>query len=138
MRLYTDYNVGTSIGRALRLVGVEVELHVDRYASGLVPDEKWIAEVTATGLVILTKDTRIRSRPNERSVFEAVGAKAFVLATRGASKLVNLRAVLNAWDEMTAIADMQAAPFMYGIDRHGKLTQYIPPPPRPTGRSDPR
>jgi hypothetical protein len=127
VRLFTDRDVGPDIGLALRQVGVEIELYRDRYTSGMVPDERWIAEVTSEGLVILTKDTHIRSRPAERTVFEAAGARAFVLATRGATRLENLRAVLIAWPRMEAEVATRHAPFMFGIDRAGNLTQYVPP-----------
>ena len=140
MRLFTDRDVGPDIGLALRQVGVEVELYRERYTSGMIPDERWIAEVTSEGLVILTKDTHIRSRPAERSVFEAAGARAFVLATRGATRLANLRAVLIAWPFLEAEVATRDAPFMFGIDRTGAMTQYVPPlvrtprPARPAAR----
>ncbi len=128
MRLFTDRDVGTSLGRALRLVGVDVVLYADRYESQLVADDRWLAEVTAEGLVILTKDTHIASRPGERQVFEAVGARAFVLATRRATKLENLRAVLIAWPQIEREVEARSAPFMFGIDRTGRTTQYVPYP----------
>ena len=131
MQLFTDRDVGPDIGLALRQVGVEVELYRERYTSGMIPDERWIAEVSSSGLVILTKDTHIRSRPAERSVFEAAGARAFVLATRGATRLENLRAVLIAWPRIEAEVATRDAPFMFGIDRAGTMVQYVPPPSRP-------
>jgi hypothetical protein len=127
VRLFTDRDVGPDIGLALRQVGVEVELYRERYTSGMVPDERWIAEVTSEALVILTKDTHIRTRPSERTVFEAAGARAFVLATRGATRLVNLRAVLIAWPRIETEVGTREAPFMFGRDRAGVLTQYVPP-----------
>ena len=130
MRLFADRDVGTCIGEALRLVDIDVVLYKDRYTSGLVPDERWIAEATAEGLVILTKDTHIRSRPAERTVFKACGARAFVLATRGATKLHNLRALLIAWPQVVSEIETRPAPFMFGIARNGALTQYVPVPAR--------
>ena len=131
MRLFTDRDVGLSIGLALRAVGVDVELYRERYDSPLVPDDRWISEVTADGLVILTKETHIRTRPNERVVFEAVGARAFVLATRGAPRLTNLRAILIAWPAIEAQIGDRPGPFMFGIDKAGHLRQYIPAERRP-------
>jgi hypothetical protein len=128
VRLFTDRDVGPDLGLALRQVGAEIELYREHYVSGMVPDERWIAEVTSQGLVILTKDTHIRLRPAERNVFQAAGARAFVLATRGASRLDNLRAVLIAWPRIEAEVATRDAPFMFGIDRTGTLTQYVPPP----------
>lgn len=128
MRLFVDRDAGPSIGLALRAVGLEIELYRDRYASPMVPDERWIAEVTAEGLVIVTKDTHIRSRPGERAVFEAAGARAICLATRGATRLQNLRALLIAWPKIEREVADRSAPFMFGVDREGVMTQYVPPP----------
>lgn len=134
MRLFVDRDAGPSIGLALRAVGVDVELYRERYESALVPDERWIAEVTSHGLVILTKDTHIRTRPAERAVFEAAGARAVVLATRGATRLANLRGLLIAWPRIEAECATRDAPFMFGVDRDGRMTQYVPPIARAAGR----
>lgn len=126
MRLFTDRDIGPGISLALRAVGVDVELYGERYSDPMVPDDRWIAEVSSQGLVILTKDTHIRTRPAEREVFEAAGARAFVLSTRGATRLINLRAILIAWPEIIREVETRPAPFMFGLDRAGRLTQYIP------------
>ena len=125
-RYFCDRDMGKSVGRALREVGVDVQLYADRYDSPSVPDERWISEVTAEGLVILMKDMHVRTRPNERAVFERTGARAFVLATRGATKLQNLRAILIAWPRIEAEVASALSPFMYGIDRAGTVRRYIP------------
>jgi hypothetical protein len=129
-RFFCDRDMGKSVGLALRAVGVDVQLYSERYASPLVPDERWIAEVTAEGLVILMKDMHVRTRPNERAVLERTGARAFVLATRGATKLQNLRAILIAWPRIEAEIASGLSPFMYGLDRAGTLRRYIPTEPR--------
>lgn len=128
MRLFLDRDVGPSIGLALRAVDIDVQLYRERYDSPTVPDDRWIAEVSSENLVVVTKDTHIGSRPAERTVFEAAGARAFVIATRGATRIVNLRALLIAWPRMVEIVNTMTPPFMFGINRDGRLTQYVPPP----------
>jgi hypothetical protein len=134
MRLFLDRDVGTSLGTALRAVDIDVELYNERYTSPIVTDDRWVAEVSAEGLVIITKDTKIRSRPLEREVFEAAGARAFVIATRGASRLQNLRGLLIAWPKIVELVATMPAPFMFGFNRDGVLTQYVPVPPSLSGK----
>jgi hypothetical protein len=132
VRVFCDRDVGPSIGLALRAVGVDVELHRERYPapSGMITDDRWIAEVTAEGMLIVTKDTHIRTRPAERAVFEAAGARVLVLATRGATRIENLRALLIAWPQIAVESETRPAPFMFGIARDGRMTQYVPHPGR--------
>lgn len=69
---------------ALRAIGVAVERYVDTYPTDpRVEDVVWIREITASGLVIVTKDKNIRRDAAERSVLETVGARYVCLAQRG-------------------------------------------------------
>lgn len=60
VKFFLDRDLGKRLGRALREVGVEVQLHTERYPGiGDIPDEEWIPAVAADGYVILTHDQRI-------------------------------------------------------------------------------
>ena len=85
-----------------------------------------IRAVTAEERVILSKDKHLRSRPAEREAFEAAGARCFVLTSEGQNRLSLLRNLLASWDEIAAREATVPAPFMYGIARDGRLTQWIP------------
>lgn len=65
-------------------------------------------------------------------MFERAGARAFALATRGATKLQMLRAVMIAWPAVEDEIASRPAPFMFSIDRTGALHRNISPP---TGRT---
>jgi hypothetical protein len=119
VRYFTDRDMGTSVGLALRQIGVEIQLYRDRYSDPMVPDDRWFAEVTAEGYVILSKDGHIGPRPNEREVVERVGARMIVLATRNATKLENLRALLIAWHRIEHEAASRTGPWMLGVERTG-------------------
>lgn len=126
MKVYIDRDLGRSFGEALRLLGVEVLLYLERYHDVAPPhDDVWIPDIAADDYVILTHDGKIRSRSGERQVFQASNAKCFVLATRNATRLENFRAIMIAWDEIRRIVASEQAPFMYGISKTGKLTKYI-------------
>ena len=129
MKLFIDRDLGKRLGRALRAVGVPVVLHIDRYPNAdaeSVPDRLWIAEATAQGEVILTRDGRIRRTPAELAAVVAAGASCFVLETGNATPLDYLRTVMIAWPRMVEIVDREAPPYMYGISRRGRLTPRYP------------
>lgn len=127
MRLFTDRDLGLRFGRALIELGRDVQLHSDRYPDrGDVPDAVWIPEVTRDGYVILTHDARIRTRPTERSVFEAASARVFVFATKSPTPFVHMRAVMIAWERIEDEVATMRPPFMFGIDADGVMNQYVP------------
>jgi hypothetical protein len=122
---FVDRDLGPRVGRALREVKVDVVLHADRFTAS-ESDAVWIRSVSADGLVILTRDRHIRRRPAERQAFEDAGARCFVVATGASTPLDDVRALLIAWPLILEHVASTPAPFMYGIARDGRLTQYIP------------
>jgi hypothetical protein len=133
---FVDRDLGRGFGLALRSVGVAVVLHDERFQPR-TPDHVWIRAVSADGLVILTRDRKIRKRVAERQAFEAAKARCFVIVTGASTPLDDLRALLIAWPKLTAMIDNFSAPFMFGVGREGQLTQYIPAtgPAGPAARS---
>ena len=129
MKLFIDRDLGKRLGRALRAVGIPVILHIDRYPTAdaeSVPDSLWIAEATAQGEVILTRDGRIRRMSAELAAVVAAKASCFVLETGNATPLDYLRAIMAAWPRMVEIVDEEPPPFMYGVSRNGRLTRRYP------------
>lgn len=125
MTFFIDRDLGPHVGEALRSVQVDVVLHHERFAP-MVADTEWIATVSDEAMVILSRDRRMRTRPAERAVFEAVGARCFVVATGASTPLDDLRALLWAWPAIIGHVTARPAPFMYGVSRDGRLTQWIP------------
>ena len=128
MKLFIDRDLGKRLGRALRAVGIPVVLHIDRYPTAdaeSVPDSLWIAEATAEGEVLLTRDGRIRRMSKELAAVVAAKASCFVLETGNATPLDYLRAVA-AWPRMVEVVDSETPPFMYGISRNGQVTRRYP------------
>ena len=109
----------------MREVKVDVVLHGERFRAD-ESDARWIQSVTADGLVILTRDRHIRSRPAEREAFMEAGSRCFVVTTGASTPLDDLRTLLITWPSILAFVAEMAAPFMFGIARDGRLTQYLP------------
>ncbi len=77
--LFVDRSLGRrQVPQALREAGAAVEIHDDHFAPDMA-DERWLAEVANRGWTVLTKDRRIRYRPNEIAAIRNAGALAVVL-----------------------------------------------------------
>jgi hypothetical protein len=72
--------MGRAVGRRLVQEGIQVELHDDHFAQG-TPDAEWLPVVGARGWIVLTKDTRIRYRPNEKHALLAAEVRAFAFTS---------------------------------------------------------
>jgi len=62
---FTDRDLGRRFPEVLRQAGLSVETH-DGHFQPTTPDEDWLSVVGSSGWIALTRDTRIRYRPNER------------------------------------------------------------------------
>lgn len=91
--------MGRAIGGRLTAEGLQVELHDDHFPPG-TPDTDWLAVVGAKGWVVLTKDTRMRYRPNEKQALLGAGVRAFVFTSGSLSGAQMADAIVAALPEM--------------------------------------
>lgn len=131
MNLFVDRDLGKRLGKALRIVGVRVTNHIERYPRAdaeSVPDRTWIAEAARLGETIITRDGGIRRIAAEMEAVVTVGARCFVLETGNATAFDYLRAIMIAWPAMKRAVEEQPPPFMYGVKRDGRLRLLFPEP----------
>jgi hypothetical protein len=115
-------------------VGVPVEIHDELYGVRIVPDEEWMRAATAKQEILVTRDRKIRSRPAERELAIAVGARMFVLGGN-AGRLDMLRSLMIAWNPIHVICAAEAPPFIYTIHDSGRLSAVHPEVSRPARRA---
>lgn len=78
---FTDRDLGRTFPDILikaKLSAMRVERHSDHFAHD-APDEVWLKEVGRRGWFVLTRDQRIRYRPNEKSAIFDFTVGLFVL-----------------------------------------------------------
>ena len=61
---FTDRDLGNVFPATLEASGLAVERHAAHFPPDC-PDEEWLGAVGSRGWVVVTRDTRIRYRPNE-------------------------------------------------------------------------
>lgn len=81
------------------------------------PDSVWIPIVGRAGLIVLTRDKKIRRRPVELQSWKEGGLRGFVLTAAGQlGTWDSVRHLARWWDEVeTIITERPAGPWMYSV-----------------------
>lgn len=83
-------------------------------------DTAWLPIVGQAGLVVLTRDKRIRSRPLERKALLDHGVRACFLTSGGSLALFDqLRLWLRYWDDIETLVIERPAPWLASVTRSG-------------------
>lgn len=82
-----------------------------------VPDTVWMPAVAERGLVVISRDRRIRSRPGEMELLREAGLRVFIIAgSRDQSTWQWLERVVRLWDRMEDVIDQSGeGPWCYAI-----------------------
>jgi len=113
-----------SLGVALALQHVRGDITWPGAADGLFPagatDTTWLPVVGSSGLVVLTRDKRIRTRPIERETLLNHGVRACFLTSGGNLDLfTQLRLWLRYWDDIETLVDTKPGPWLASVTRIG-------------------
>lgn len=114
--IFIDRCIPRSVARALASVRNDVEWLDDRFPPG-TRDEVWLAEAGQRGWIVVTRDKKIRTRPNERRAIEDNQAGCFVLASAGnLNRWETLKIVVPTLDEMERLFAATPRPFIFTIN----------------------
>lgn len=92
-------------------------------------DRVWIPIVARLGLILVTRDKRIRREPAERSAFENAGVRGFVITTRN-MRSNDLRGlfIVHAPAMRAMATDQPRGPWLYAVTRTRIGPQVVPTP----------
>lgn len=119
--IFIDRSIPKSIARALQQVRDDVKWLEDVFDHD-VGDTEWLRNVVDRGWLVIMRDKKILTRPGERAALieNKVGA-FYLIHTDNPTRWQILKVVVGALDEMAAIFERERRPFLYGLDRNGKL-----------------
>ena len=120
-RWFVDEN---SLGVAKALAYVRGDVTWPGAPGGPVPagaaDTAWLPIIGQAGLVVLTRDKRIRSRPLERQALLDHDVRACFLTSGGTLDLfAQLRLWLRYWDDIESLVTERPAPWLASVTRAG-------------------
>lgn len=91
---FLDENTSSSaIVGALRAAGVRVEIQPDHFKSG-TPDVDWLSTIADWKWIAITRDKRLRYRPNEIATIRAARARVIIATTSGNLTSIELAKLL--------------------------------------------
>lgn len=119
--IFIDRSLPRSIARSLQHVRDDVRWLDDVFDQG-AKDTDWLRDVGAWGWLVITRDKKILTRPGEKATIVEHKVGAFYLThTDNPTRWQILKVVVGALDEMIAVFEREERPFLYGLDRNGKL-----------------
>ena len=122
-RFFIDEN-DLALGRSLALARKDV-LHPGHVRLPDVPlgtpDSQWLPIVGGLGLVVITRDKKIRSRPAEAELVIAAGIRGFVLTSAGdLSTWDTLSVLVRQWDALERhLAAHPSGPWLAALTSQG-------------------
>lgn len=122
-RFFVDEN-DLALGRSLALARKDV-LHPGHGRLTDVPlgtpDAQWLPIVGGLGLVVITRDKKIRSRPVEAELVVAAGIRGFVLTSAGdLSTWETLTLLVRQWDALERyLAENPGGPWLAAVTNQG-------------------
>lgn len=107
---------------ALKNAGFKVEIHRDHFSAG-TEDAVWLKEVAMRKWIAITRDQRIRYRPNEIAAVRQSGARMIFITggNLGSAELADLLAAYAK--KLGHFIDQRKGPFMAKLTSGGSLTE---------------
>ena len=119
--IFVDRSIPRSVAKALQQVRSDVKWLEDVFDHD-VEDIVWLRDVGDWGWLVIMRDKKILNRPGERAALIENRVGAFYLThTDNPTRWQILKVIVGALDEMIEIFDRESRPFLYGLDRNGKL-----------------
>lgn len=91
--------------------------------SANTPDEEWLQEVGKRCWILLTRDEKIRRRPNELQAFRDHGVIGFVLTAGNASAADTAALVTRLYPKLIRKAKAAKPPAMFTVTLTGTISQ---------------
>lgn len=119
---FLDRNLGSSvIETALRQAHIKVEVHDDHFAQNAL-DEEWLTFVGRHGWVVLTKDEKIRYRPNEIRALMQAGVPTFVVIAKNRTLPTVANIIVRALPAIARFLEKYTPPFIAKIEADSRVS----------------
>ena len=120
--LFFDRNIGRRIPEALRLVGIPVEVvfHDELFAQN-TRDDEWLPKVGGLGWAVIGQDKSFHRNSTEKLAIIQYNVGVFYLWGAQAPDWDQMRCFMRAYDNILRVLSSVAPPFLFRIDRSGRL-----------------
>lgn len=115
--IFIDRSIPVSIAESLKCVRGDI-IWLDDYFPANTPDVTWLETAGQKQWLVITRDSRIRKRPNELEMIREAEVGAFVLAqTQTPTRWEYLQIIACTLDHMEKLFHETPRPFVFGCYR---------------------
>jgi predicted nuclease of predicted toxin-antitoxin system len=122
MKFFFDNNLSHRLAKAMNLLEEdEFVMHLkDKFRQDEI-DEVWLKYVGSNGLVLVTRDQKIRKRRAELIAFRKHSIGAFILTGKNLGRWQEIKQLIWAWENMKKLAASTQRPFAFQVPPKGNI-----------------
>ena len=125
MTFFVDNNLSVQMAEGMAAFGESV-VHLKELFSPDEEDAVWLEHIGREGMTLITRDERIRSRPNELEALRANGVGAFFLGGKNRNRCELIRQLVRNWPRMKELAGKTKRPFAFRVPPSGTKFVSLP------------
>lgn len=104
----------------------EPVVHLTQLFSPDEEDEVWLQHAGKEGMALITRDERIRYRPNELAALRDNNVGAFFLGGKNRSRCELIQQLVRNWPQIKETARKERRPFAFRVRPTGRKMDPIP------------
>jgi predicted nuclease of predicted toxin-antitoxin system len=124
MKFLIDENLSVKIARSLRDIDQDVH-HVTEVLYEGAPDTEVLEFAGRNDFFLITKDDRIRYKPNEKAALRRQRVGVFLLGGKNIGFLETYQQLIRNWDKVLECAGNTNRPFVRRIRPKGRLIDEV-------------
>ncbi len=113
-----DENLGLLLAQGMNAFGEDVKHVTEDFPPG-TPDEEFLTKLGQEGWCLITRDDRIRRRPNELAALKRHRVGAFFLGGKKLNRCQIIRQLVRNWHQIKDRAARRERPFALRIPPNG-------------------
>ena len=124
MKFLIDENLSAKMARSLRSIDQDVD-HVTEVLPQGSPDTEVLEFAGANGYFLITKDNRIRYKPNEKAALKKHKVGVFLLGGKNVGFFETYQQLIRNWGKILECAAETRRPFVRRIRRTGSTIDVV-------------
>lgn len=122
----SEVSLGKRVPSALQEMGLRVVRAVDVLPQD-AKDPEWAAYAGQHGMIVLTKDSAIKRKPNEVAAIMTAGIAVFTLARGNLTADEMIKAFKQALPKIDRVLQRLSPPFIVSLTKTGEISTVYPP-----------
>ncbi len=122
MNFFFDNNLSPNLSKAMSILEEDGDIkHLSEVFARNEKDEVWLQYIGKKGMILITRDKKIRKRPSELMAFRENNVGAFILTGKALGKWREIKQLICAWEEIKALSENTSRPFAYQVPPKGRI-----------------